>query len=163
MNRRLYLPPIFAAAIAGFARADSITTADNLTLHGIVSHMDKDQIKVRARFSSVSNEDAKKGNCRQLQGTFNCELMLARSQVAEIQINRTDFNQGGPPSLGLRPGKAAPEGPQASFANSDTAVLRGGDRKQCGIVTIEDRMVHCPKANMDFDRDSVINILLGGK
>lgn len=135
---------------AGMGLADSVTTTDNLTTNGRVLSLDANELIIQSRFSSGNGEE-------------NKEFRLPRKQVLKVEFNTTTFNPGGPPAIGLRPGRG-PQNTSHSQASGDVITLRGGDTRQCVSARIDNRgsmRVHC--GNQMFERSLVVRIQLGNR
>jgi hypothetical protein len=104
-----------------------------------------------------------------LQAAFSSgtkTLTIQMSAVDGIGFNSTTFNPGAPPKvLGIGPpkGKAASQDASAS----DVIVLRGGERKDCQLLSIDAETVHCAgkgkEKGADYNRRVVLRILVGAQ
>jgi hypothetical protein len=140
MMRRILL--ILCAAAA--AHADTITTTDHLSVNGNLKQMSGGVITFDASYGS---------------GTRTLSIQL--SAVDAIGFNSTTFNPGNPPKvLEIGPPKGSPRSPQEAAA-MDTIVLRGNQRKDCMLLSIDAATVHCAGKSGDYDRRTVLRILVG--
>jgi hypothetical protein len=133
------------AAIGVFAASpgccDTITTVDNLSVHGIIREVTDTTIT--------------------LEGTFEAgtkSYTTPRDRVVRIDLNSTVYNPGAPPrTLGLGPDK----GKQATVAAlpRDTIVLKGSTSKPCKLLAIDASAVRCEGSN--YPRFVVLSVLIG--
>jgi hypothetical protein len=138
--------------------ADTVTTADHLSVNGVLTNMSKGTITLEARYASGPKT-----------------LMIPMSMVESIEFNSTAFNPGAPPkAYGLGPGDSSagrPAPPKQAVA-ADAIELRGssGERQPCKVVSIDEGIVHCeavaaPKEKgkpTEYPRRIVLRILVGG-
>ena len=139
------------------AYADTVTTADHLSINGSLADMKNGLIRLDALYSSGPKT-----------------LTIPLKAVETIEFNSIAFNPGAPPKAsGLGPGVTttsvlAPK--QATHA--DVLELRGGagERQPCTVVSIDEAVVHCEpapalkgtKKPIEYSRRIVLRILVGG-
>jgi hypothetical protein len=126
--------------------SDTVTTTDHLSLNGSVKKMSDGIITLEARFNS---------------GTRTIAVKIAA--VDTIEFNATTFNPGAPPNvLGIGPPRegnsAAPE-----TTAKDTIVLRGNERRDCQLVSIDADSVYCKGEHTPYSRRVVLRIVVGSK
>ena len=134
-------------ALAGCClHADTVTTADNRSWNGTIVSYQASKLSFKGKFSSGDK-------------TFD----VNRRDLKMLEFNSATYNPGPPPkALGLKgsgsgqgvapPAPAAPVGPQ------DQLMLRGGDEKQCDLVSIDEGTVKCGAGS--FSRGGVRRVIL---
>ncbi|HEY7337109.1 MAG TPA: hypothetical protein VH639_19605 [Bryobacteraceae bacterium] len=150
MRRTVTFLLVVGTAAAAFS--DTVTTTDHLSVNGSLKQMANGVIALDAVFSS---------------GTKTLSIQM--SAVDNIGFNATTFNPGAPPTvLRIGPSKgAAPRGEAAS----DVIVLRGGQRRDCRLLSIDADTVHCAgnagakgkEKGGDYNRRTVLRILVGAR
>ena len=140
MIRRILLIVCAAAA----AHADTVTTTDHLSVNGNLKQMSGGVITLDASYGA---------------GTKTLSIQL--SAVDAIGFNSTTFNPGNPPKvLAIGPPKGSPRSPQDAAA-MDTVVLRGNQRKDCMLLSIDANTIRCAGKGGDYNRRTVLRILIG--
>ena len=87
---------------------------------------------------------------------------ISRKNVEVIEFNSTTFNPGPPPTaIGIGPPLKG--GTTSTAEAPDTIVLRGGQRRACKLIGIEEQVVHCAGKDGDYTRKVVLRILVGGQ
>lgn len=145
VSRFLHTRRICLAAVALFAagagRCDTVTTADNLSVYGIIREVTATTITLEGTFPSGTKVYA-----------------VPRERVVRIDLNSTKYNPGAPPrTLGLGPAKG--QTTQAAGMLKDTIVLKGSTSKPCKLLAIDDDGVHCE--GNSYPRYEVLYILIG--
>jgi hypothetical protein len=141
---------LLACGVARLEAGDTITTLDNVSIFGRVVEMNKDTVRLVARFPSngpgspVTEET----------------LTLKRAHLRRIEFNQTTFNPGGPPSTGLKPSGGRAAQPPAAQPPADVVILNGGEHRECELASINGDEVTCGAV---LDRRKVIRILLGSR
>ena len=132
-------------ALTATARADTITAKDHVSMNGTVKELSGGVISFEARFSSGSKL-----------------LRVELRAVESIEFNATSFNPGAPPRS---PGFGPPLDSQANnvkdSAVTATIVLRGGQRRPCELISIDQSQVHCAGKDGDYNRAIVLRVLIG--
>jgi hypothetical protein len=140
MIRSLLLVLCAAAA----AQADTVTMTSHLSVNGDLKQMSGGVITLGASFAA---------------GTRTLSIQL--SAVDTISFNSTTFNPDAPPKvLGIGPPKGSPPESREAAA-MDTIVLRGNQRKDCKLLSIDADTVHCSGKGGDYNRRTVLRILVG--
>jgi hypothetical protein len=137
--------------------ADTVTTADHLSVNGVLSRMAQGTITIEARYASGPKT-----------------LMIPMSMVESIEFNSIAFNPGAPPkAYGLGPGGGGGGGSQSASKQAvatDAVELRGssGERQLCKVASIDEGIVHCEAVAgakgkpAEYPRRIVLRILVGG-
>jgi hypothetical protein len=140
MMRRILL--ILCAAAA--AHADTIMTTEHLSVNGNLKEMSGGVVTLDASYAA---------------GTRTLSIQL--SAVENIGFNSTTFNPGNPPKeLRIGPRKGSTPASQEAAAMV-TVVLRGNQSKDCKLVSIDANTVHCAGKGGDYNRRTVLRILVG--
>jgi hypothetical protein len=141
--------------VSGYA--DTVTTADHLSVNGVLSKLAQGTITLEARYASGPKT-----------------LMIPMNTVENIEFNATAFNPGAPPkAYGLGPGDSPAERPAPAKQPlvTDAIELRGsnGERQPCKVVSIDEGTVHCEAGSaakdkgkpMEYPRRIVLRIVVG--
>jgi hypothetical protein len=140
MMRRILLIVCAAAA----AHADTIMTTDHLSVNGNIKQMSGGVITLDAGYTA---------------GTRTLSIQL--SAVENIGFNSTTFNPGQPPKeLRIGPRKGGTPSSQEAAAMV-TVVLRGNQSKDCKLLSIDAATVHCAGKGGDYNRRTVLRVLVG--
>ena len=110
---------IGAACIGG---GDAITTGDNLTVHGRLLRLDREQATLQSQVTAGNKESS-----------------IPRGQIRVIELNASVLQS------------AAVTNDAQSITDSDVLVLRGGGERQCGAVAIDDHKVYCSQDEISRD------------
>jgi hypothetical protein len=135
MTRTIFL--IMCCAVA--AEGDTVTMNNHVSVNGNLKQVSSGVITLDAGFPA---------------GTKTLSIPL--SAVDTIGFNSTTANPGAPPKA-LTTG-ASPGGGAADV----TVVLRaGGQRKDCKLQSIDANAIHCAAKGGDYNRKTVLRILVG--
>jgi len=137
---------LFAVLAAVPAFPDTVTKSDHLSVNGSLKQMSGGVITLEAQFNS--------GNGTPVMKT----LLISITEVESIEFNSTTFNPGAPPkALGITP----PPTTSNQAAAADQLILRGGQRKECKLIGIDQQSVHCVGKGGDYTRKVTLRILVG--
>ena len=142
---------LLAVPTARAESEDSVKTIDNLSVFGRVTEMTRETVTLVARFAS----DDPRNPVREET------LTLKRADLLRIEFNKTTFNPGGPPSIGLKPPDGRAADPPAARPPADIVILIGGEKRECEPAAITEEQLFCGSAALD--RAKVIRILLGNR
>ena len=127
-------------------RPDTITTKDNLSIHGSLSGLAGGVLKIKARFPSEVKE-----------------VSIKIQDVQTIEFNSLDSNPGAPPKIvGFGPPRGK-DGSESEPPTGGVIVLRGGARHSCNLVGIDAGRVHCDPNDSGYTRNTVLRIELGSE
>jgi hypothetical protein len=135
---------VLALLAGSSARPDTITTKDNLSIHGSLVEMSKGILKIKARFPSEEKE-----------------VWVPVKNIQTIEFNLLTYNPGAPPKI---LGFGAPNGQDTSqnvTPPGDTIVFRDGKRLACNLVDIDTDHLHCDQNGTNYNRNEVLRIVLG--
>jgi hypothetical protein len=148
MNIALRWVTAFLAFAITQAGADTITTKEHISVNGSLKRLAKEGLIVMARYPSADKT-----------------LSIPIQDIEIIEFNSITFNAGGPrrdPGLGAPLGSKSSV-PAAPAKNHDTIVLRGGQRRACKLVGIDEQEVHCAGRDGDYSRSITIRIVLASR
>jgi hypothetical protein len=136
MKIALWISAILLAAVP--ARPDTVTKTDHTSVNGSLIQMSGGTVTLQARF-----------------GTSTQTVSIAMGEVGAIEFNQTTYNPGAPPKA-LNSASSVPK----PATTADVLVLRGGQRKDCDLISIDQRTVHCAGKNADSTRNVTLRILV---
>jgi len=130
----------------GVLHADTVTRRDHLSVNGTVIRVSGGELTIQAGLTEGNK-------------TFSYKL----TEIESIEFNLNTFNPGGPPKApgfgGTYP--APPPAPLAASQATDTLVIRGGQRKECRLISIDQQFIHCEGKDGDYSRGTTLRVLIG--
>jgi hypothetical protein len=145
MTRSLWRAVLLGLLAGATVWPDTVTTTDQLSVNGSLVRLKDGVIALEARFNS---------------GTRTVQVQI--TAVESIEFNATTFNPGAPPKvLGIGPPRGGATAHPEAIAK-DIIVLRGGERDDCKLLSIDADAVYCggkhPKTHR---RMTVLRIRVG--
>jgi hypothetical protein len=138
MMRRIL--PILCAAAA--AHADTVTTTSHLSVNGSLKQMSGGVITLDASYAAGGTKT----------------LSIPLSAVDGIGFNSTTFNPGKAPQ---NPNTGSSPGGHAGDVDWTVVLRAGGQSRACKLLSIDANTVHCAGKGGDYDRRTVLRILVG--
>jgi hypothetical protein len=139
MRIRWWCSMVLALLACRPARPDTITTTDNLSVHGSILGVANGELRIKSRFPSEERE-----------------IKISLKDIQTIEFDSDDFNKTDPPKImGFERA--------GSQIAGDVIVLRDGARKACSLISIDAGVIHCAPGDKSYAKSDVIRIVLGSR